>query len=466
MPTYLHIDLNCFFASVEQQANPFLRGKPIGIVADPTGRYVRRGVLATASYQAKAKGVKSGMPAFQAKQLCPEIILIGGDGDKYEYISNCFNNIVRRYSDDVTQFSIDEAYMEVDSVRHLLGSPTTIAHNIKQAMREELGTCITCSIGIGPNRILAKLASDLQKPDGLVEITHENKFEVLRSVPLDALAGIGPKTRAHLEALGIVDFDDLYKADDLFLKNAFGVWGINLKRVAQGHESGFFRYTHNQQKSIGHSRTVNANMETLEQLKPLLKRLSSKVGQRARKHGLVGQTVHVQWMQCVVQLLRPDAIVACIISHQGVLIPAKVKLNVRMECRSQEEVQCLHLRYCFVSRMNGLHLKCGRKCVQRVGALHPLRNLKYAVSTSWHGCIRFSQSAKLRRCRYRHQLGLTGQTCSMKNKLDCKSIYVQCCRTRRPSHTLLLPALSSSVLESDSSLGSTSSVISRLVPAV
>ncbi|KKU81718.1 MAG: polymerase IV protein [Parcubacteria group bacterium GW2011_GWA2_47_8] len=294
MPTYLHIDLNCFFASVEQQANPFLRGKPIGIVADPTGRYVRRGVLATASYPAKAKGVKSGMPAFQAKQLCPEIILIGGDGDKYEYISNCFNNIVRRYSDDVTQFSIDEAYMEVDSVRHLLGSPTTIAHNIKQAMREELGTCITCSIGIGPNRILAKLASDLQKPDGLVEITHENKFEVLRSVPLDALAGIGPKTRAHLEALGIVDFDDLYKADDLFLKNAFGVWGINLKRVAQGHESGFFRYTHNQQKSIGHSRTVNANMETLEQLKPLLKRLSSKVGQRARKHGLVGQTVHVQ----------------------------------------------------------------------------------------------------------------------------------------------------------------------------
>ena len=294
MPTYLHIDLNCFFASVEQQANPFLRGKPIGIVADPTGRYVRRGVLATASYPAKAKGVKSGMPAFQAKQLCPEIILIGGDGDKYEYISKRFKNIVRRYSDDVTQFSIDEAYMEVDSVRHLFGSPLTIAHNIKQEIREELGAYITCSIGIGPNRILAKLASDLQKPDGLVEITHENKFEVLRSVPLDALAGIGPKTRAHLEALGIVDFDDLYKADDLFLKNAFGVWGINLKRVAQGHESGFFRYTHNQQKSIGHSRTVNANMETLEQLKPLLKRLSSKVGQRARKHGLVGQTVHVQ----------------------------------------------------------------------------------------------------------------------------------------------------------------------------
>ena len=186
--TLMHVDQNAFFASVEQQANPALRGKPIAVVGGGG-----RTVITTSSYEARARGVKTGMAIWEAKRCCPELIVVVGDNRKYQHTSSRIVEIFCDYTPEVEVFSIDEAWLDVTHSLSLFGSPERIAYLIKARIKHQFG--ITCSIGIAPNKLLAKLASDMQKPDGLTVIRPEDVSRILERIPVGELCGIGKKTR-------------------------------------------------------------------------------------------------------------------------------------------------------------------------------------------------------------------------------------------------------------------------------
>ena len=183
--TILHVDLNSFFATSEQQANPHLRGRPVGILK-ATGRIC----VIAASVEAKKYGVKTGMDVANAKSLCPQIILIPADFEKYEDITSRFINICKTYSPFCEVFSLDECFIEVTETEKFWGGVLNIALEIKKGLRSEIGDYLTCSIGIAHNRLLAKLASSQIKPDGLFRITKDNMFKVLDKSDLVEVCGL------------------------------------------------------------------------------------------------------------------------------------------------------------------------------------------------------------------------------------------------------------------------------------
>ena len=189
--TIIHLDMNAFFASVEQQCNPALRGKPIAVV----GRGSRT-VVTTASYEARAFGVKTGMNTFEAKRQCPHIIFVEGNNRRYTDTCAGFTAICREFTPLVEVFSIDEVFMDVTGSLNLFGPARDIVREIKQQIKNRYG--LTCSAGIAPNKLLAKLASDREKPDGLVEIAPDTVAPFLEDLPAGELCGIGAKTQWKL----------------------------------------------------------------------------------------------------------------------------------------------------------------------------------------------------------------------------------------------------------------------------
>lgn len=187
----MHLDLNAFFASVEQQADPELQGKPIAVVGG-SGRTV----ITTSSYEARAFGVKTGMAKWEALRCCPQLIIVVGDNKKYTYTSSRIFEMMRDYTPQVEVFSIDEAWLDVTHSLSIFGTPERIAYLLKARIKESFG--ITCSIGIAPNKLLAKLASDMQKPDGLTTIPPDEVSRILERMPIKELCGIGKKMERHL----------------------------------------------------------------------------------------------------------------------------------------------------------------------------------------------------------------------------------------------------------------------------
>jgi len=199
--------MNAFFASVEQQANPELRGKPIAVVGG-SGRTV----ITTSSYEARAKGVKTGMAVWEGKRTCPELIVVIGDNRKYTHTSTKINEIFRDYTPEVEAFSIDESWLDVTHSLGIFGSAVNIAYLIKARIRHSFG--ITCSIGIAPNKLLAKLASDMQKPDGLTVITPDDVARVMERLPVGDLCGIGKRTAYQLKVMNINTCGELGRCDE------------------------------------------------------------------------------------------------------------------------------------------------------------------------------------------------------------------------------------------------------------
>ena len=207
MKIVLHIDFNSYFATVEQQANPRLRGKPIGVTG---GDRLKRTVIGAASVEAKRFGVKTGMQLHEAKILCPEIIFVPGDSDKYLECTKKFINILKDYSPYLEVFSIDEVFLELPSE---WGCAVKIAEEVKQRIKQEIGEWITCSVGISYNKLMAKLAGSLYKPNGLVIIEDEESAKwVLDRVELDEICGIGSRIKKRLLNTGITNFSTLRKA--------------------------------------------------------------------------------------------------------------------------------------------------------------------------------------------------------------------------------------------------------------
>lgn len=286
--TILHIDQNAFFASVEQQANPALCGKPIAVVGGHG-----RTVITTSSYEARAFGVKTGMAVWQAKQCCPELIVVVGDNRKYQYTSSQIVEIFRGYTPEVEVFSIDEAWLDVTHSLGIFGSAESIAYQIKARIKHRFG--ITCSIGIAPNKLLAKLASDMVKPDGLVILAPDDVSRVLERMPVGELCGIGKKTAYQLKVMNINTCGELGRCDEERLTRKFGIIGRRLKEMGQGIDaSPVIQYGEEDDvKSVGHSSTLERDIADPIEIRRFLLQLSEMVGSRARRYGVSGKTVHL-----------------------------------------------------------------------------------------------------------------------------------------------------------------------------
>ena len=226
----IHVDMDAFFASVEQQDHPELRGKPV-IIA---GRSMRA-VVSTASYEARAYGVRSAMPLFKAMRLCPQGIVVRGRMSRYAEVSRRIFSLIDRISPLVEQVSIDEAYIDITGCERLMGSPQAIALSIKKQIRDTVN--LTCSIGIAPLKFIAKIASDMNKPDGITLIRPEEVNDFIDHLPIGKVPGVGVSTFSHLEALGIKNLGDIRRLDEKTLKAKLGVHGLRLKQLALGMDT-------------------------------------------------------------------------------------------------------------------------------------------------------------------------------------------------------------------------------------
>ncbi len=279
----LHIDFNSYFATVEQQANPRLRGKPVGVTGGMT-----RTVLGAASVEAKKYGVKTGMQIWEARKLCPNIILVQGDSDKYLECTKIFINILKDYSQNLEVFSIDECFLEISK------KPIKIAKEIKQRIKKEIGEWITCSIGISYNKLMAKLAGSLQKPDGLVIIPNQKEaIKVLDKVSLNDICGIGPGIKKRLNNMGIFNFYSLRKAPLPALLASFKSYGQFLYDASRGidHSPLIPFYEKEEVKSVGHRHTINHDTGDPAEIKQILLKLCEMVAVRLRAKNLVGKTI-------------------------------------------------------------------------------------------------------------------------------------------------------------------------------
>jgi len=228
-----HVDLDAFYASVEQRENPELLGKPLIIGADPkegTGR----GVVVACSYEARRHGIRSGQPISIAYRILPEAIYLRPDFATYEDVSSDIMSFLRKYADKFEQASVDEAYMEVTQSSSRFGGPVELANRIKQEVKALFG--LTCSIGIAPNKSSAKIASDMQKPDGLTYIDETHIREILAPLQVSKISGIGSKTENRLKELGINTIGDLAKASPRILHENFGKTAVWLWAIANAEE--------------------------------------------------------------------------------------------------------------------------------------------------------------------------------------------------------------------------------------
>lgn len=284
--TIIHIDMNAFFASVEQQANPALRGRPIAVIGSGG-----RTIITTASYEARAFGVKTGMTVWEGKRACPELVLVVGDNRKYTHASKEIVKILRDYTPQVEVFSIDEAFLDITGSLGLFGSAERISYLIRSRIRHNLG--LTCSIGIAPNKLLAKLASDMKKPDGLTVIRPEEVARLMERTPIKDICGIGGKTERQLNLLGIRTCGDLGRFPVTVLKKRFGVVGEKLRLMGLGVDDSPVVPDEEAEdvKSVGHSTTLDRDLTERSDILRCLLQLSEMVGRRARRYGVHGKTV-------------------------------------------------------------------------------------------------------------------------------------------------------------------------------
>jgi len=221
-----HIDLDAFFVSVEQALYPDLRRKPVVV----GGRPDRRGVVASASYEARKFGIRAGMPLIKAYQLCPQAIFVQGNFSRYQETSNKFMEILADFSPQVEPVGLDEAYLDATGIEHIFGPPGKLAQKIKERIKNELK--LTASIGIATCKVVAKIASDLCKPDGLLEIASEEERSFLASLPVSQLPGVGEKTEKALKELEITTIGELASTPASLLKKYFGAPGVFLHHYA------------------------------------------------------------------------------------------------------------------------------------------------------------------------------------------------------------------------------------------
>ena len=286
----LHSDMNSFYASVEQMLDPSLRGKAVAVCGSTEDRH---GIVLAKSQLAKKAGIKTGMVTWEAKRLCPELIVAPPQYDQYLKYSRQAQAIYQRYTDQVEPFGMDEAWVDVTGSSYVYGSAMKIAEEIRAATREELG--LTVSIGVSFNKIFAKLGSDMKKPDAITEISREQFKEKIWPLPASDLLYVGPATTRKLEGYGVCTIGQLAQSEPGFMHALFGKNGLMLLAFAKGEDCS--RVMHKEfvspMKSIGHGTTAIADLTNNIEIWKVILYLSQDIGHRLRVHGLCAAGVQV-----------------------------------------------------------------------------------------------------------------------------------------------------------------------------
>jgi DNA polymerase-4 len=278
----VHVDMDAFYASVEQRDDPSLKGKPVVVAWKG-----RRSVVCAASYEARRYGVRSAIPAIHAERLCPEAIFLPPDFPRYKAVSQAVREIFQRHTELVEPLSLDEAYLDVTTNKLGLPTATLVAKTIRQQIREALK--LTASAGVAPNKFLAKIASDWKKPDGLFVIQPHEVHSFLLPLPVGRIPGVGKVTEARMEKVGIKTVGDIYRMDTQTLEEHFGRWGMRLYELARGID-------HNPvvpnriRKQISAEDTFQDDLP-LAACEPHIRKLAEKVWAASRENARRARTV-------------------------------------------------------------------------------------------------------------------------------------------------------------------------------
>jgi len=283
----LLVDMDAFFASVEQLHHPHLRGQPVVVCGDPG----RRGVVTAASYEARPFGVRAGMPLQEARRLCPHAQYVEGNPEKYVALSLRLLDLYLEFTPDVEPFSVDEAFLSVAGKGGTLEGAAEIARDIQSEVDRRIG--LGATIGVGPNKLIAKMATGVKKPRGLTVMTPEQFREWFWPLEVRELWGVGEKLAERLKSLGIQTVGDLAHAKASDLEGAFGVIGPQLREAASGHDDTPLIPYHRgvDPKSMGHEVTLSEDTDDAGYLRGILLRLSDQVARRMRSEGFQGRTV-------------------------------------------------------------------------------------------------------------------------------------------------------------------------------
>ncbi len=283
----LHVDMDAFYASVEQHDNPELRGRPVIVGGSPRSR----GVVSAASYEVRAYGVRSAMPTAKALRLCPHAILIPGRMRRYAEVSEVIHGVFHRFTPLVQPVSLDEAFLDVTASQRLHGDPVTMARKIRAAILEETG--LTASVGVAACRFVAKIASDMDKPDGLTVIPEEEALARLAPLPVSRIWGVGPVANRRLAKLGIATIGQLREWPVETLERELGQSGAQLHHLAHGRDDSEV-IPDWKEKSLSHETTFARDSCDMEALEAVLRELSDKVASRLRRYGLMGRVVFLK----------------------------------------------------------------------------------------------------------------------------------------------------------------------------
>ena len=280
----LHVDMDAFYASVEQRDDPALAGKPVAVGGDPA----RRGVVCAASYEARAFGVRSALPMARAVRLCPHLVVVRPDFAKYGEVSRQVFAIFRSVTPLVEPLSLDEAYLDVTENAWGLALGMEVARRLKERIREE--TRLTASAGVAPNKFLAKIASGWRKPDGLTVIAPERVERFLQALPVDALWGVGPVTAGKLRAAGIAKLVDVRTADAEKLKSAVGSYAETLRRMAFGDDPREVN-PNSERKSIGCENTFAEDLKDIEEIRREVGEMARQTARALARRKLFARTI-------------------------------------------------------------------------------------------------------------------------------------------------------------------------------
>jgi len=283
----LHVDMDAFFASVEQRDTPFLRGKPIAV-----GGTSNRSVVATASYEARKLGIHSAMPMFQALKRCPDLIIVKPDKKKYKQISLSIMELLREYTPCVEPVSIDEAFLDVTGCNRISGPPETIAQSIKTHMVKKLG--LTCSLGVAPLKFLAKIASDMNKPNGITIIHKQDTQTFIHRLAIHKVPGVGKNAMVKMKLLGIETLGDVHRFKPELLVGKFGKFGLRLAELSRGIDESRV-VMEEKRKSISSESTLDMDITNGKSIKKELLRHAQIVGHDLRKHRLFAATIYIKF---------------------------------------------------------------------------------------------------------------------------------------------------------------------------
>jgi len=314
----LHIDMDAFYTSIEQLDNPELRGRCVIV-----GGMTRRGVVSAASYEARKFGVHSAMPIFQARMKCPEGVFLYPRMEKYKSISKKIMTILETFSPLVEPVSIDEAYMDITGCERLYGNPAEMAASIKRKIKQEVN--LTCSVGGAPYKFLAKIASDLDKPDGLYIIRPEEAHQFIELLPIQKVPGVGNKTFQKLDRLGIKTLGQIKKYPDKILFSCFGKFGKRLKDLACSTEKSGVT-TSSERNSISCETTLAEDTCDRDFLKKQLLIQSEDVGRQLRRIGVKAKTVIIKIKHADFKLITRSRTLKTPTQSTGTIFNESIKL--------------------------------------------------------------------------------------------------------------------------------------------